>query len=140
MGKKQEETEWLSQPEITKRTGYQSSWVHAKGAQNVVRRRQSGKFKGRPIYEYAYMDIIREADIEKVQAHQAAAIAVAKDSVPEVMPPMPPSPKTTVVNAAITGPPQTGLERLAAWLREGVSCNYITTESARALLATKAKL
>jgi hypothetical protein len=155
--KQDDDTEWLPQQEITLRTGMSASWVHAQGAKGTVRRSKSGTWKGRPVYVYAYADVVREADSGKLQAHRREMAGQTAAAAPPSLPPTiagvptdlfgvampsapPPAPSTEPVRAAIAALGHEKLDKFAAWLRDGWSSGYITQEQARAMLVAKAKL
>lgn len=135
-----DDTEWLPQAKITELTGMSASWVHAQGAKGTVRRREAGKWHGRPKYEYAYSDVIREADSEKVRVHQEGAKLVAKATPPQPAPrpldPMPVTPPGWHPAPASAA----SVDGLLAWLRDGVQLGHITREQAREWLAERVKL
>jgi hypothetical protein len=140
--KQDNDTEWFTQAQITERTGMSASWVYAQGVNGTVRRRETGIWKGRPTYEFAYVDVIREADHQKVKGYQAALAPT-------------PTPTPTVEPAVLGGlsggsrrapyaasscPPVVDLDKMCAWLREGTLRGYITTVDAATTLLKKAKL
>lgn len=132
-----DDTEWLPQAEVTLRTGCSASWVHAQGAKGTVRRRKSGTWKGRPVYAYAYADIVREADNDKLRAHQAARQAALLDAkavpAPAVLGhdlPVQRRALFTAGNTLFGHQPALTVEQLRAALKVNVDLGIMTREDA----------
>ena len=151
--KDDDETEWYPQVKVTELTGCSASWVHAQGAKGTVRRREGSKWKGRPVYEYAYADVIREAGGAKVIAHRravagepratpavtatgAAAGVAAAAAIEAAVSEHRPDVKLPAIEWRVA----VDLDSFVAWLREGLRLDHVTQDQARVMLVEKVKL